>query len=178
MSMNFETIQGIVQNDLKIIANEYKRCWPNAVRYLNSLHLERYEIEDIYQDSWIEMIQKLRLNPDKVEVDLCKYLSGFYRNYSLRLLTDRKKAIIINEEPADNQVEPQEHNHEFLYSMLEVALNKLGTHCANIIKDFYLYQINYDALAIKYGRKDAYNMKIQKAKCLKKLKDLVRQLGQ
>ena len=87
----------------------------------------------------------------------------YFENEVIRKRPYLKKewCIRVIENPIN--VEPQEHNHEFLYSMLEVALNKLGTHCANIIKDFYLYQINYDALAIKYGRKDAYNMKIQKA---------------
>jgi DNA-directed RNA polymerase specialized sigma24 family protein len=50
------------------------------------------------------------------------------------------------------------------------SLQELGEPCATLMKDFYVYKLNMDEIAEKFGYTNADNAKNQKYKCLQRLK--------
>jgi RNA polymerase sigma factor (sigma-70 family) len=81
-------------------------------------------------------------------------------------IEDSEKFIQIEDEN-----EKEEHETERL-RLMGTSLQQLGEPCRTLINDYYVEEMNMEAIAEKFGYTNPDNAKNQKYKCLKRLKKI------
>lgn len=177
---------GIKQNDnntWRFICRNMKSGFSSIIRqaFLFS-NLSQEDIEDIFQNSCIVLMQKVKEDAVNVarEGALFSYLVQIGKLTAFNLIKKRKSftqeemVTIYNnlhkeDEDYDISVdEKQQAQNEFI----DRVFDKLPSECKTLFKHFYWGRKTMDEIASILGMRNADSAKTKKNKCMKKAKDI------
>lgn len=177
---------GIMQNDeraWKHICRNMKQGFAAIlVQTLNSLTNE--DIEDIFQESCIVLMQKVKSGGIAISRDgaLFSYLVQIGKLTACNLVRKRKDITTENvvtisdnlhKEYEDISVdEKQKSQDEFL----DRVFDSLPSDCKTLLKHFYWGRKPMDHIASVLGMRNANSAKTKKNKCMNKFKDIAAKL--
>ncbi len=172
---DIEIIEGIRQHDKAVLQAFYKQYFGTIHHFIIQNGGDEQEAKDIYQDGVIVLYEKIKNNNLELSSSLKTFLYSICRNLWLKQL-ERKERYVgkIEEQEEFIRVEEEEvkdwESEKIKVLQMKEALMRLGEPCKSLITDFYINDLNMQAMTEKFGYTNADNTKNQKYKCMNRLK--------
>ncbi len=150
----------------------YKR-WPEVKRFLKSKGCRIADAEDIFQEALLIYTRKLNepgfeltTAPFNYVMNTCKFL---WYNQS------RKENKHRYTELHENIAKEEEDwiLKELKLSQIEKALSQIGEKCQKLLQLLYGQGLKMSEIATKLGLRSGNVVKVQKFRCIQKVKDIV-----
>lgn len=170
-----DIIKGLIAEDSKVIRYIYDSNINAAKSILKKNGAIRLDYKDLMQESLITLIENLRKEKFSRESKVSSYFLGIlkYKLKNQQRLVSNNKIKYLDELPEyditeDNDVALNEKELIVIGNQMKT----LSVDCQNIIKSFYYGMKSMRMMAKEYGHTEKY-MKTKKARCMKRLKNLV-----
>lgn len=168
-------IEGLRSDDNEILAALYKKYYNIVLKLIVNNSGGQEAAQDVYQETIIVLYENARKPEFELKCQLQTYIYSVAKRIWLKQLKKAGKTFLFKEEEenevADVTEEVTEHEEkETEIEQMNKSLAELGEPCATLIKDFYVYKLNMEEIAEKFGYTNANNAKTQKYKCLQRLK--------
>ena len=173
-------------NTLKISAEpldniyiKHKSYCINFMRKMNAV--DEDTLLDIYQDAIIVLYEKAQNTEFTLTCSIQTYLNSICRNQVLVRIGSKNKAINVNigdsefDEDINDWFNDDEVIEDNKFKSVTNAMSKLkelGGRCHEILKRFWYQNQTMEQIAYEMDYSNADNVKNQKARCQKKLKEL------
>jgi RNA polymerase sigma factor (sigma-70 family) len=171
-----ELIKGLKINKEEAYSALYDRFYASVKYYIlrNSGSLQ--DAEDIFQETSIILLQKIREDKLELSASLKTYFYSIVRNLWLKKLRDTPKSLTLEgievstfEESVMEQQE-KEKEEENLTHWLHTVMIKLTGHCLMLMTKIYFVEKYVPVKYEELGYKNAHTYQNQKYKCLQQLK--------
>ena len=133
----------------------------------------RQDAEDVFQDAMMILFEKLMKEDFKTYTCLSNYVMGISKNLWLKKLRNRKFYIEFPDEyykTNQDEINLAIENERDYFDKLADYLNKISTHCQNLILDIYYKNKNIEQIREKYNYTSHHNAQNQKYKCVEQIK--------
>ena len=131
------------------------------------------DAEDVFQDAMMILFVKLSDENFKTYTCLSNYVMGITKNLWLKKLKNRKFFVEFpdeyyktNHEEIDIAIE---NERDFMDKIVDY-IQKISTHCQNLISDIYFKNKNIEEIREKYNYTSQHNAQNQKYKCVAQIK--------
>ena len=152
-----------------------------ALRFLRTMHDDMDVLYDLYQDAMIVLYEK-SLDPNfELTSSIQTYINSICRNQLLTRFKHNSR-FIAKSDDFDAEitdwfpVEEFDREKEERITAMEKAMEQLkqtGEKCYEILSRFFYGKESMEEIAIAMGYTNGDNVKNQKSRCQKKLKELV-----
>jgi RNA polymerase sigma factor (sigma-70 family) len=151
----------------------YTFYFPSMAAYIINNGGSNEDAEDIFQESIIALLQKLRETDFVLTSSLKTYLFAIARNLWLKRLRDYKLKTINGFEKYPT--EPETFTFELLHEptkeeKLTSWLAKITAHCQRILKAIFFYKEPMGSLMQKMGWKNKHTAANQQYKCIQQVR--------
>ncbi|MCC6369835.1 MAG: sigma-70 family RNA polymerase sigma factor [Bacteroidia bacterium] len=168
-------IDGLRSGDNEVLTALYKKYYNIVLKLIVNNSGSQEAAQDIYQETIIVLYENANKTGFELKCQLQTYIYSVAKRLWLKQLKKGGKTFLFKEEEenevADVTEEITEHEgKENEIEQMNKSLLELGEPCATLIKDFYVYKLNMEEIAEKFGYTNANNAKTQKYKCLQRLK--------
>jgi len=177
MNKSKELIELVKQDDEKTIRLVYLENKKGFLVFANRYKINKNDILDIYQDAFIAFIE----NAKKGKIDFLKssvstYIFSIGKFMIFKKLKKEKITILeddnLNFVFKDDMDEEDSKNSQII--LLQDAFDKLGERCKEVLKLFYYDENKLEEIQEKLGYSNKDVLKSQKSRCLKQLKDIIK----
>jgi RNA polymerase sigma factor (sigma-70 family) len=151
----------------------YKFYFPAIANYITLNQGNKADAEDIFQESIIVLLQKVRKNDFVLTSSLKTYLFAISKNLWLKRLRDQKLISIDDFNQLQNdsdtfsiELYPEKTNEE----KLDNWLTKITKNCQEILKAIFQENESMDSLMTKLGWKNKHTAANQQYKCIQQVK--------
>lgn len=159
------------------VYNEHKGY---TMRFLYKMNNDSELISDLYQDAMIVLHQKVKDPSFQLTCSIQTYINSICRNQLLNKFKEKSR-FISNGDDFDPGIsdwfeDEFEDEKENRLTTLEKALDHLkekGEKCYEILTRFFYQKQSMDEIAAAMGYTNGDNVKNQKSRCQKKMKELV-----
>jgi RNA polymerase sigma factor (sigma-70 family) len=158
------------------IYNEYKDY---SLRFLRKMHNDDDLLKDIYQDAVIVLFEKSKDPSFNLTCNIQTYINSVCRNQLLNKFKENSRFLTKSDDFEPNVkdwFDEYDDEKESKLNLLEKSLEKLkdqGEKCFEILKRFFYEKQSMDQIAVEMNYTNGDNVKNQKSRCQKKLKELV-----
>ena len=172
-------IELLKKGDEKTIHSIYVENKNGFLLFAARYDLQTDDFLDVYQDSIIALCENAKKGTmDSLESSISTYLFSIGKYMIYRKLKSRNKTIAIDYDEKLPQVIEDEYDesiNENEVAILQFNFKKLGEQCQKVLRLFYYEEKKLDDIQVElnYTNKDV--LKSQKSRCLKQLKDLIKQ---
>jgi RNA polymerase sigma factor (sigma-70 family) len=132
-----EIINGIKNNDSKILNYVYKSMLPMVKRMVENHHGNESRADDVFQDTMITICRKIRHDNVHISSKFSTYLYSISKKIWLReLFSSRNKYIKLGDLP-DMVHEPEEEDSNFdmkYHTIIERHIKNLSKDCQKILR--------------------------------------------
>lgn len=180
MNKDDQIVSLLKKGDEKTIQRFYKEHKSEFFRFASRYEMTKDEISDVYQDAVIALCENARKGKlDALNSSLKTYFFAIGK-YMIFGKMKKEKSTVLYEELKDVHIEWETDSaleNEDNVKILRENLKKMGGQCLHILTLFYYEEKKLDEITeiMKYENKDV--AKSQKARCLKKLKELIKYLS-
>ncbi len=132
---------------------------------------------DIFQDAVLILIDKIKKDEFRQESTIKTFLFSVGKNLWLQELRARSRRTNRELKYSENEINENFQSHKWLgkeskHSLLE-TIEKVGNTCQKILYGFYFEEKSMKELLEQFNFKNDQVLRNQKAKCMKKLKELI-----
>lgn len=181
---NAKLFEALRQNNDRIIKKYYIGLKSEFLKNISSRFscLPKEMLDDIYQDSFIELGEKIisgSLKEEAIKVPIGAYLYGIGKNVAHKYIEmygymnlDQEVSTEIEEFPtlSENNSTLTEEDCE----LIREYVDKLAKPCSSILQKFYFEEYTMFGIARLNGYKSEDVAKTRKNKCMTKLKELIK----
>ncbi|XOV66432.1 MAG: RNA polymerase sigma factor [Fluviicola sp.] len=159
--------------DLRVELDTLYKRWPEVKRFLKSKGCKVADAEDIFQEALLIYTRKLNepdfeltSEPFNYVLNTCKFI---WYNQSRKESKHRHTEIHENvlQEEADWILK------ELKLSKIEKALSQIGQRCQKLLQLLYDQGLSMSEIAERIGLRNGNAAKVQKFRCIQKVKDIV-----
>jgi RNA polymerase sigma factor (sigma-70 family) len=159
------------------VYNEHKGY---TIRFLKSMNDDVDTLVDLYQDAMIVLYEKVQDPNFQLTCSIQTYLNSICRNQLLNKFRQQSKFLtksidvdvtITDWFPEDQFDEEKEERISLLENALE-QLKRNGEKCYEMLVRFFYQKQSLDVIAKSMGYTNGDNVKNQKSRCQKKLKEI------
>lgn len=174
-SFNFD---GLSYEDL------YRKHRNSSMNFMRQMIDDVDDALDIYQDAVIVLYNNSRSPDFLLTCTVQTYLNSICRNQVLKRLPNSRKLVRSDdfEEGIADWFEEHDEERENKLAVIESALLELESAkgaCFGLLRGFYFLKKKMNTLATDFGFANEDSAKNQKARCMKKLKEIVlRKIGE
>jgi RNA polymerase sigma factor (sigma-70 family) len=168
-----------LRNDSSYFTKIYEDYKNHSLNFMRKMNNDFDLIKDIYQDAVIVLYEKTK-DPDfTLTCSIQTYINSICRNQLLTKFKEKSRFISKTDdfEPNLNDwFEEFDEEKEKRLILVEKALDNLkekGEKCFEILKRFFYEKQSMDEIAVEMNYSNGDNVKNQKSRCQKKLKELV-----
>ena len=168
-----------LRNDSSYFSKIYDDYKSQSLNFMRKMNSDYDLIKDVYQDAVIVLFEKNKDPNFKLTCTIQTYLNSICRNQLLNKYRESSRFMTKSDdfEPDVNDwFEEFDDEKEKRLSQVEKSLEKLkekGEKCFEILKRFFYERQSMDEIALEMDYTNGDNVKNQKSRCQKKLKDLV-----
>jgi RNA polymerase sigma factor (sigma-70 family) len=179
-----EIIANLRIKNENIFDKVYANCKTYAIAFLVKNGASLNDAEDIYQDANIVLYQNLQKPEFTLSCSIQTYLNSICRNQWLKRIKGMKKYVSIPEgfefdDTLNDWFDEFEKNKEEQIQKIESKLVLFQTSegkCFEILNYYFFKNKSMEDIAKILGYTNGDNVKNQKSRCQKKLKELVMNL--
>ncbi len=168
-------MQIIETGDTSQMLRDLYRKWPDIKRHLKTLGCSATDAEDIFQEALLIFMRKLEdpafeltVQPFFYVKNTCKFLW-----YNLSRKESKHRKVELSDNFAE--FEGEWFQKEMKLRSIESALSRIGKQCQELLKRFYGLGESMSDIARKLGLRNDKVAKVQKYRCITKVKDLIRE---
>ena len=166
--------------DESFFTSIYEEHRDYSLNFMRKLNSNEDVITDIYQDAIIVLFEKSKNEDFELTCSIQTYLNSICRNQLLKNFKESSKFLtrldeFIPEITDWHDDDENEQINESRISALQNAMNKLSlvsAKCHEILLRYFYNKQSMSEIADSLGYTNADNVKNQKARCQKKLKEL------
>lgn len=163
-------IEAIKQGDQRAIEKVYHTYRSGFFLFVSKYRMDREAAADLYQDAVIALIENIKKGKlDDSKVELKTYLFAIGKYMALRRIKKDSSREPLLEELYWYEDEVEEEMPD-----LRPALEKLGQRCYQILMYFYYENKKLEEIQALLGYDKRDVLKSQKSRCLKHLKELMK----
>ncbi len=152
----------------------YTFYFPSIALYIKQNQGTKADAEDIFQETIIVLLQKVRQDDFVLSSSLKTYLYAIAKNLWLKKLRDNKiKWVKDVSELETNESETmviELHPEPSTQDKVENWLLKITSHCQHILKAIFIYNETMESLMTRMGWKNKHTAANQKYKCMEQIK--------
>ncbi len=154
--------------------NQLYKNFPKVLAYVLKVGGKKQDAEDIFQDSLLICIEKIRSQDFSLSSSLSTFVIGVAKNKTREHLRSSNKYIEVegSEILEDNYELNDIIEEEKKYKALDKILLKIGKKCMDLLIMFYHKKIKMKSIAESLGFKSETSAKTQKYKCIEKARKL------
>ena len=172
-----QLIDLLKMNDEKAIRNFYNENKNGFILFAKRYNLNNDDLIDIYQDAIIALIENAKKGKiDDLKSSVTTYLYGIGKFMIFQKLKKESKTVSIDDFEKIEMVydDYSEDEINLQVKMLQKGLNKLGDQCKKVLELFYYEEKKLDEIQSILGYTNKDVLKSQKSRCLKQLKELIK----
>ena len=172
-----QLIDLLKMNDEKAIRNFYNENKNGFILFAKRYNIHSDDIIDIYQDAIIALIENAKKGKiEDLKSSLSTYLFGIGKFMIFQKLRKDGKTIPMEsfEKIEMTYDDYTEEETDLQIKLLQKGLNKLGDQCKKVLELFYYEEKKLDEIQSILGYTNKDVLKSQKSRCLKQLKELVK----
>lgn len=162
----------IDQKAISTELNQLYKKWPELKKYLKTLSCPKDEAEDIFQEALVIFTRKrqdsnfvLDVEPFFYVKNTCKFLwYNKARKNRKELLESKNESFLIEEDWYEKEEKIQ---------TIELAMQKIGKQCQELLQLFYGLGFSMVEIAKKLDLRNDKVAKAQKYRCIQKVKDQI-----
>jgi len=162
-------LQRLKREDSAAFALLYDFYYPQVAAYIQQNSGSLADAEDIFQETIVVLLQKLRMPGFTLTAGLQTYLYAIARNLWLKKLRDEKRlAVRIQDAPAPlhEPHEPALHPEKTTEEKLASLLLRITHNCRRVLRAIFLYHEGMDSLMKRMGWKNRHTAANQQYKCI------------
>tara|TARA_B110000977_G_scaffold120255_1_gene154844 strand:+ start:3386 stop:3937 length:552 start_codon:yes stop_codon:yes gene_type:complete len=173
---NKQLIQSIFKKDNSVIESLYREYRDPFIVWVQVNHSISFaESKDLFQDAMIILVTKIQ---NKKIIEITSSLKTFIFGIGKQLIRNNLKLNYnkgVREEYYYQHTNKFDHKKEIddRYKFVIDKLEEMKNPCKQILEGFYLENLSLKEIAVTLGYKFAESVKVQKHRCLMKLKDEV-----
>jgi RNA polymerase sigma factor (sigma-70 family) len=143
------------------------------------MHNDDDLLKDLYQNAIIVLFEKIKNSDFKLTCTIQTYINSVCRNQLLNKFKENSRFITKSDDFEPNikdWFDEYDDVKESRLRLIEKSLEKLkdkGEKCFEILKRFFYEKQSMDQIAVEMNYTNGDNVKNQKSRCQKKLKELV-----
>lgn len=166
-------IEQLKNEDAGAFDRLYQHYYPSIATYITHHSGTAADAEDIFQETMIVFLQKIRQTDFHLSSFLKTYLFAIARNLWLKRLRDNKLVPVddlekygSSSEGLNFALQPPADNAE----KVMIWLAKVTAHCQRILKAIFFYKEPMASLMQKMGWKNKHTAANQQYKCIQQVK--------
>ena len=146
-------IELIQSNSYSKALNQLYKNFPKVLAYVLKVGGKKQDAEDIFQDSLLICVEKIKSKDFKLTSTLSTFLIGVAKNKTREhLRTVGKKIVVENEELMDDNFDVEDLiEEEKRYKALDKILMEIGKKCMDLLILFYHKKLNMSLIAERLG---------------------------
>ncbi len=177
-----DVISQLKKGDRDTLKKIYLEHKTDFFKFANRFHLNEVDLEDIYQDATIVLIENAQKGKmDDLNCSIKTYLFSIGKYMAYNHARNNLKTY----HPKDDYVFDK-HEYETMDSVMENqslsfyqkkivdGLKRLGNKCREILSLFYYSGLTIEEIMDAQGYENKNVVKSQKSRCLKSLKELIK----
>jgi RNA polymerase sigma factor (sigma-70 family) len=156
----------------------YRKHRNSSMNFMRRMIDNEDEILDVYQDAVIVLYNNSQRSDFQLTCSVQTYLNSICRNQVLKRIPNSRKLVRADdyEEGITDWMEEYDEERERKITAIESALLELESAkgpCFGLLRGFYFLKKKMSTLATDLGFANEDSAKNQKARCMKKLKEIV-----
>lgn len=151
----------------------YKEYFVMINRFILNNSGRPQDSEDIFQDTMIVLLEKLRSDNFILTASMKTYIMAISKNLWLKRLRNRNKELDLSDF-FDNEFHEELNlfieNEKSYSDKLQYLLHKITKHCQGLIHDIFFKEKVIEQIQIEYGYLTKHNAQNQKHKCVEQIR--------
>jgi RNA polymerase sigma factor (sigma-70 family) len=172
---NATLLERLRAEDTASFALLYTHYFPTVAAYVQQNSGSRTDAEDLFQETIVVLLQKVRQPNFVLTSSLKTYLYAIARHLWLKRL--RNQRLVFQEEvplyALETPMEPwtcEEPPEKSIEEKVQIWLQKITQHCQRLLKALFFYQQPMTELMETMGWKNRHTADNQKYKCMQQMK--------
>lgn len=176
MIQDQELQEKLRNGDRKVLEQLYVNWKADFIAFGLKYSHDQEDVLDIYQDAVIELSRRFEQGLKLEKGSVKTYLFGIGK---FLLFKRVKKLSVYTSSDVSSQeewVEVEEEISTIEQKKMEQGYQQLGEKCKEILRLYYYRNLTINEIVERGHYKDANTVKSQKSRCMKQLKELIRQI--
>lgn len=152
----------------------YTFYFPSIALYIKQNQGTKADAEDLFQETIIVLLQKIRQDDFVLSSSLKTYLYAIAKNLWLKRLRDNKMKLVDDVSEFDAHESEtmviELHPEPSTQEKVENWLLKITSHCQHVLKAIFIYNETMESLMARMGWKNKHTAANQKYKCMEQIK--------
>ncbi len=165
-------------NDLKGENNHsfgqlYRDYFSLVNRFVINNSGQTEDAEDLFQDTMVVLIEKLRQDNFELTASLKTYIMAIAKNLWLKKLRSPKKIVEFSElleQQYFEEINLAIEAEKSYWDRLQNYLHQITDHCKGLIHDMFFQQKKIEQIQKEYGYSSKQNAQNQKYKCVEQIR--------
>lgn len=151
----------------------YKMYFGMVNRFITNNNGRTADSEDIFQDTMIVLLAKLRRDDFQLTASIKTYIMAIAKNLWLkRLRTAYRETEFteLHDHKLYDDITLSIEREKTYMDKLQYLMQKISTHCKGLIQDMFFKQKSIDQIQRDYGYSSKHNAQNQKHKCVEQIR--------
>lgn len=175
-------LQQVYEGQVDVLQNPYQEYKTEFMAFCQRFGASREDILDAYQDAFVALIENVQHRGIRtLKSSLKTYVFGIGKFILFKKLkrAGRTLECLELEDDALEYLDGYEEKDELTQNQrdLKKGLALLGGKCHEILRLFYYRQFSIEMIRTRMGYLNDNTVKAHKSRCMKKLRDLVKELN-
>lgn len=156
----------------------YKEYFGMVNQFINNNNGRTDDAEDIFQDTMIVLLEKLRQDNFQLTASIKTYIMAIAKNLWLKRLRTSKKEIEFTSSFDDfffEEINLAIDQEKTYFDRLQNLLHRITEHCQGMIYDIFFKEKSIEQIQNEYGYSTKHNAQSQKHKCVEQIKKVKEQ---
>tara|TARA_B110001469_G_C9612563_1_gene304768 strand:- start:203 stop:754 length:552 start_codon:yes stop_codon:yes gene_type:complete len=174
--INKQLIEAIYKNDNNVIEELYHENRNPFIKWAQvNYTISVADSKDLFQEAMIILVTKIQ---NKKITEITSSVKTFIFSIGKQLIRNNQKVSYnkgVREEYYYQQTNKYDQNNELdaRYKHVIEGIKTMKTPCKSILEGFYIDNLSLKEIAVNLKYKSAESVKVQKHRCLKRLKNMV-----
>jgi len=151
----------------------YKNYFSMVSRFVNNNNGTNDDAQDIFQDTMLVLIEKLRQDNFELTASLKTYVMAIAKHLWLNRLkiTSRQTEFTIhNDNQFYEEIDLSIENEKTYWDKLQNYMTFISSHCNRLIHDMFFMNKGIEQIQEDYGYSTIHNAQNQKHKCIEQIR--------
>lgn len=163
------------KNDDTVFSELYKNYFILVKKFIIKNSGTCEDAEDIFQDTMIVLVQKLKRDDFELTASVKAYILGISKNLWFKKIRDSKITLEFSEEHDSlffEEIEYSIQQEKTYLDKLADYMHKITTHCKGLIHDMFMKSKPIEQIQTEYGYSSKHTALNQKYKCIEQIRKI------
>lgn len=173
--MEKDILQDLKGENNSAFGQLYKKYFGVINHYVVNNSGNSNDSEDLFQDTMIILLEKLRQDEFQLTASLKTYIMAIAKNLWLKRLKTLPKKTEWSAHFDGNEINLAIEEEKTYIDRLQNLLHKITEHCKGLIHDMFFKEKSIEQIQKEYGYSTKHNAQNQKHKCVEQIRKVKEQ---